>query len=548
MNLKMKQILRKTLLVLVAGVLSSTAWADVVETVGANDKSSANTVHSNTNITLKQGETKIITFNNYGNTVYGETTDGWYNWRIQAKQGSTVKFEVRADSYDNTSKAATSYGDWNYKVSTTRGGEKSNLDWATFKADMGTASCLAAITYGSDGTLSLRATSECSTGRIYYHGHDVSGLDGTDVNIVFYVDHSYLEITDITSAIGLVGAIDYSNGYCTVWNEPSKIWINAGEKAYYKIKNYNRGTSAGLYNNWCVWAATEASVNDIIFCHNHSNTATNATYSSKPELSVSDLDGAIVELTAELTDAGDGTYTYTCTAVTTKADGTTVSPNLVYQQTKLTSSKYKMYVSPDNNWLAVLESAVKTNIGATGWGTFASDNILDFSQAEAGLTAYAVTGSSGSAITKDQITAIVPEGTPLLLNGTVNTTYTVPVATTAGTAPTVNKLVRGEGTDVSSSTGYVLVNNGGSGIAVFKKIGSDHPKVAKNKAYLELGGISGSRDILSIDGGDATGINMVNGEGLKINGSEVYYNLQGQRVLYPTKGLYIVNGKKVIVK
>ena len=41
---------------------------------------------------------------------------------------------------------------------------------------------------------------------------------------------------------------------------------------------------------------------------------------------------------------------------------------------------------------------------------------------------------------------------------------------------------------------------------------------------------------------------MVNGEGLKVNGSEVYYDLQGRRVLYPTKGLYIVNGKKVILK
>ena len=47
---------------------------------------------------------------------------------------------------------------------------------------------------------------------------------------------------------------------------------------------------------------------------------------------------------------------------------------------------------------------------------------------------------------------------------------------------------------------------------------------------------------------ETTGINMVNGEGLKVNGSDVYYNLQGQRVLYPTKGLYIVNGKKVIIK
>ena len=47
---------------------------------------------------------------------------------------------------------------------------------------------------------------------------------------------------------------------------------------------------------------------------------------------------------------------------------------------------------------------------------------------------------------------------------------------------------------------------------------------------------------------ETTGINMVNGEGLKVNGSDVYYNLQGQPVLYPTKGLYIVNGKKVIIK
>ena len=38
---------------------------------------------------------------------------------------------------------------------------------------------------------------------------------------------------------------------------------------------------------------------------------------------------------------------------------------------------------------------------------------------------------------------------------------------------------------------------------------------------------------------------------LSVNGSAAdgkCYNLQGQRVEQPTKGLYIVNGKKVIVK
>ena len=46
--------------------------------------------------------------------------------------------------------------------------------------------------------------------------------------------------------------------------------------------------------------------------------------------------------------------------------------------------------------------------------------------------------------------------------------------------------------------------------------------------------------------GDATDIKMVQGEGLKVNGE--YYNLNGQRVQHPKKGLYIVNGKKAVTK
>lgn len=44
----------------------------------------------------------------------------------------------------------------------------------------------------------------------------------------------------------------------------------------------------------------------------------------------------------------------------------------------------------------------------------------------------------------------------------------------------------------------------------------------------------------------STGINAVKREAITNNGE--YYNLAGQRVAQPTKGLYIVNGKKVIVK
>lgn len=45
-----------------------------------------------------------------------------------------------------------------------------------------------------------------------------------------------------------------------------------------------------------------------------------------------------------------------------------------------------------------------------------------------------------------------------------------------------------------------------------------------------------------------TGINEVQDSGFKVQGSEAFYNLNGQRVAQPTKGLYIVNGKKVVIK
>ena len=43
-----------------------------------------------------------------------------------------------------------------------------------------------------------------------------------------------------------------------------------------------------------------------------------------------------------------------------------------------------------------------------------------------------------------------------------------------------------------------------------------------------------------------SGSDMVHGGG--VDGAPVYYDLQGRRVLYPKKGLYILNGNKVIIK
>ena len=54
--------------------------------------------------------------------------------------------------------------------------------------------------------------------------------------------------------------------------------------------------------------------------------------------------------------------------------------------------------------------------------------------------------------------------------------------------------------------------------------------------------------VMGFDDGETTSIKVIQGSGLKDQGSETYFNLNGQRLSAPRKGLNIVNGKKVIIK
>ena len=69
--------------------------------------------------------------------------------------------------------------------------------------------------------------------------------------------------------------------------------------------------------------------------------------------------------------------------------------------------------------------------------------------------------------------------------------------------------------------------------------------LAANKAYLAVPKNVEAREGWWFDS-ETTGIKMVENAASSINGE--VYNLAGQRVAQPAKGLYIVNGKKVVVK
>lgn len=90
---------------------------------------------------------------------------------------------------------------------------------------------------------------------------------------------------------------------------------------------------------------------------------------------------------------------------------------------------------------------------------------------------------------------------------------------------------------------YVLYNDNGT--AEFRRVTAS--ELAANKAYLPASKLPAESRGFSIGFDDGTtGIKTINTQ-TSIN-DNVYYNLAGQRVNTPTKGLYILNGRKVLVK
>ncbi len=173
-------------------------------------------------------------------------------------------------------------------------------------------------------------------------------------------------------------------------------------------------------------------------------------------------------------------------------------------------------------------------IKSSGYASFASDNALDFSEVD-GLEAYIVSSLTSTEATMKKVNE-APAQTGLILKGTAGTVYQVPIVPSAASVGTNKLKAAVTATDVTANSTYVLSDG------QFKKFTGT--SIPAGKAYLLAEDIPAEAHELSINFGDATGI-----KNIKVGTEDnIYYDLQGRRVLYPTKGLYIVNGKKVIVK
>ena len=198
-------------------------------------------------------------------------------------------------------------------------------------------------------------------------------------------------------------------------------------------------------------------------------------------------------------------------------------------------------------------------VGSTGFATFAADVALDLSTLTSGFTAYFASSAADGKVNMTKATdekIAAGEGLFIQKTGDANT-FTI-TETREATDDVDNYLVAGDGVTggVTKEDGYdkyVLGADGGS--VSFFLVNETAATVPANKAYLKLPAGDPSARLTISFGEETTGISFRN---VETTGNERFYNLQGQPVAAPTKGLYIVrsaegrlqgkNGKKVIVK
>ena len=190
-------------------------------------------------------------------------------------------------------------------------------------------------------------------------------------------------------------------------------------------------------------------------------------------------------------------------------------------------------------------NSIDVKIGVNGWTSYISNQNLDFGNATpSGLTAYAAIYGEEN-ITLNNVTE-VPANKGLVLSGTANTTYTVPVL--ASTEASVTTDLKGNATadyavNQNEYNYYVLANVGGEE-GFYEYTGT--AAIPAGKAFFEVaaGGAKFLPIIISED--ETDGIKSVQGSRFTVNGEA--YNLSGQRVGKDYKGIVIVNGKKMLNK
>lgn len=182
------------------------------------------------------------------------------------------------------------------------------------------------------------------------------------------------------------------------------------------------------------------------------------------------------------------------------------------------------------------EIPLEVTITDAEWATYVAEDDVTFPE---GVTAYVPTTISTTSVGLTQVSQAM-KGEAVIVNGAAGT-YQLAYAEEAISEKNAgNQFEISDGT-VSDGSQYVLSNKN-QGIVGFYKVKAG-VTIPTGKPYLVIE--NAAKEFVPFAGGEATGIETIANEQWTIGDA---YDLQGRKVQKLSKGIFIQNGRKIVVK
>jgi len=367
------------------------------------------------------------------------------------------------------------------------------------------------------GSFTMTTNSESSTGHAILTGNSGDDAEGYSIELTGKTGKDYQSMSSITISDSVSRtAIKVSNGAQNTLYLPEGV--KATKLTLYSVMNYDR-VANGSEGRVCSWKE----INNVKEEADNIPLGAYIDLSDEyknPDVRVYPLDNVTGSIT--FTNAGEQL-------------GFVIALDVIEDETR------DMVIVP---------------IGSDGVATYSSDKALDFSSVTDEITPYVATSYDGATVNLTAKADKLPASTGIIVKSANGKAYraSVPVLSADETATVVdaNLLVATvEETAVAASTtgAYNYIFGKKADEIGFWKVGDGGATSAAGKAYLQTTDdllANGAKGVsLNFSEGIVTGINNVSATP-KANG--IFYTLSGVRVSNPQKGLYIQNGKKVIIK
>lgn len=548
----------KALFVAFGLCVGQSVWAD--KTIGATSKGWDNDDCCTTAYTLQSGKTLTFEFT-VGQSRKGYVADGWVTILCSTSarnDGAHHYVFMRDDCY------GVNAWDWTNKTTAQTGWFLTNennyawtADWNDFQNNIieGASVVQTICRNGTEAYIISDVTTSVTNGSKKFRHFFAMDL-GTTADIYVFLGSDFAQLNITSDAISNSEQPSLTGTLVGKLNKTGRL-ADHGNIENFTVKPEGSLTlnfvlhSSKLFD-WGQWLYEIADASDMYTLSvGNSNSWNNlkvgevinkTNWPATNEELFEKMDGATIKMTVTRSGAS-----VTMEAIHTPLVGDDFTITATVTPTKEGFATSDITVRPlvELGYLDLLP--VTKAVTAAGWATYCSPYALDLEHATGLTDAYIVTGGENGVLTKTSVKGgTVPANTGLLLKADEGT-VTMPIVGASTTDVSANKLIgKTETFNLPANEGYVLMATGINGLGFYQNAKAF--TVGANTAYLPAnfaGGGTGAREFFSLDD-DATAISEAKSQQPIANG--LFFDLQGRKVAQPQKGLYIVNGKKVVMK